>query len=366
MRIMLISPEDLPIPPIRGGSVQIYLSQLAQALTDIPDVDVTLVSPKPAKSSLTLESSHLSHIQLTASHETYWRQVQHLIEQVQPDILQIDNRPLRAFRIKQTCAHIPLILNLHSTTFLGPLHMKKVSPRTALQRPDAVVCNSVSLRQTIREMAHMPRAWDGPVIYPGVAHEPLTPARQQIMANKPGNPLRVLFAGRVIQQKGVHIALSAIQQVASEFPVELTVVGRTPPWERKYRLALLAKAQSLPVQFKGFVTPDDLFTIYQEHDIFICPSQRHEAFGLVNLEAMSNGLPVVASHIGGIPEAVGPGGILIQRTGRPADFADALRTLRDEKTYQTYQRAAMAHANSFTWLKAAAQFAQLYVHLVAN
>lgn len=362
MHIMLIAPEGLPIPPKLGGSVQIYLSKLTKALVKQGEFDVTLVSPQRNRSSLGISSPRFTHVQLAGGQKEYWRGVHRLLRSVQPDVIQVDNRPFAALQLKQAHSNIPLILNLHSTTFLGPLDVKRVQARASLFRVDAVVCNSMNLKKTIRARYQMPISWRPYTIYPGV-DEPLVARTDEAPPADRQNPLRILFVGRVIRQKGVHIAIAAVRELMREFPIELTIIGRTPPWEQGYRREILRTARQLPVRFRGFVTPERLAGIYRAHDILLCPSQGHEAFGLVNLEAMSHGLPVVASDTGGIPEAVGEGGILISRYKRASDFADAIRVLRNTETYEEYRQAALHRAKAFTWSATADEFAKLYSSL---
>jgi spore coat protein SA len=168
----------------------------------------------------------------------------------------------------------------------------------------------------------------------------------------------------VIEQKGVHVLIQAIRGLKST-PVKLTVVGGTHPWERAYRTRLKRMSRGLNVNFVGFVQPQKLSSYYQSHDILVCPSQRHEAFGLVNLEAMSHSLPVIASRIGGIPEAVGSqGAILIHNYSNPKEFTNALRSLMSKERYKKYSQSALRHARLFSWRRTARGFIALYLKML--
>lgn len=90
---------------------------------------------------------------------------------------------------------------------------------------------------------------------------------------------------------------------------------------------------------------DDMRSIYREARIVLAPSQWEEAFGRIAAEAQVSGIPVVASRIGGLPEAVGPGGALLDPQAPAEDWAAAVRHLwSDEAAYETASRAALAHA----------------------
>jgi glycosyltransferase involved in cell wall biosynthesis len=135
----------------------------------------------------------------------------------------------------------------------------------------------------------------------------------------------VLFVAQVIKAKGGDIAIRAMSQVPGS--VQLWFVGDGPELE-----AIKKLSQDLNlgdrVQFLGRHSHVEPFM--QAADCFICPSMWGEATGLVNLEAQSSGVPVIASEIGGIPEFV-----LHERTGflfTPGDdvaLAKYIRTLAE-------------------------------------
>lgn len=109
----------------------------------------------------------------------------------------------------------------------------------------------------------------------------------------------VLLVAHLIPYKGVHVAIQALSQLPAE--TVLWIVG-----EGGERAALEEQARSLGVahrlSFLGI--RDDVSRYMQAADCFVCPSLWQEAAGLVILEAMASGLPVIASAVGGIPEFV--------------------------------------------------------------
>lgn len=88
--------------------------------------------------------------------------------------------------------------------------------------------------------------------------------------------------------------------------------------------------------------------IYRKTRVLLVPSRWQEAFGRVAMEAQMNGIPVVASKIGGLPESVGPGGILIEPEAPISDWVKALRSLLDdERAWSDYSQRALGHAESY-------------------
>lgn len=121
-----------------------------------------------------------------------------------------------------------------------------------------------------------------------------------------GDKKVVLFVGRLAEKKGVTYLIEAMKQIDAM----LVIVGDGP-----LRQSLEEQAMQLErgkVRFLGGKTHDELKTIYASADIFVAPSITakdgdQEGLGLVILEAMASGLPVVASHSGGISQLIKDG-----------------------------------------------------------
>lgn len=136
-----------------------------------------------------------------------------------------------------------------------------------------------------------------------VIYNPVAPgSRSQPRINTPKEGLlRVGFLGRLVPHKGVDDLLEAVEQVSGEFPLRVLIAGRG---ERTYEMKLRERARNLPVDFLGYVPATALFS---QIDILVVPSRWHEPFPRVILEAYFNGVPVIASARGGIPEIVDEG-----------------------------------------------------------
>ncbi len=356
-RIVILAPDDLPVPPRKGGSVQIYLHNLVPELTrqSRDGYHPYLISPgnKPMEG--------VSHIPIQANHGSYQKEVLKKLFRLRPDVVQIENRPAWVSWVKAALPRTKVVLNLHSLTFLGQSHISQKSAVMALREADAVTLNSHSLRrQVARRFALSKSSWNPHVIYPGVeagefAHSGSTKSSAR--------EFRLLFVGRVIRQKGVHVLVETVRELKrNRVPVRLTIIGRTPPWEKAYRSHLVKKARGLPIRFAGFVAPSLLPPFYKDADVLVCPSQGHEAFGLVNLEAMAAGLPVVGSRQGGIAEIVNESsGILVKDYRNSHSFANVLREMAtDPERMAALREGALRRAGEFSWKKCASQFWQVY------
>ncbi|RLF87574.1 glycosyltransferase family 1 protein [Thermococci archaeon] len=114
----------------------------------------------------------------------------------------------------------------------------------------------------------------------------------------------VLYVSRMSPRKGPHVLLNAFQRIVEEIDdVTLVMVGTG---EMLPFLKAQAKFLGIErrVRFLGYVPGEILPKLYASADVFVLPSITSEAFGIVILEAMASGVPVVATTVGGIPEVV--------------------------------------------------------------
>ena len=118
------------------------------------------------------------------------------------------------------------------------------------------------------------------------------------------------------------------------------------------------------MKYIGKIPHAKIHKLYHLADCFVCPSQKHEAFGLVNIEAMASGVPVIASRNGGIQEIVNHGhnGYLVTQYHRPEGFADYLLKLAQNKRLrENLANSGRADVlQQFTWNQTAAKLSALY------
>jgi glycosyltransferase involved in cell wall biosynthesis len=153
----------------------------------------------------------------------------------------------------------------------------------------------------------------------------------------------LVFVGRLIPDKGVHMLLDALALLRAEgLRPRLSVVGSGPHTD-----SLNAKVTDLKladqVEFIGPRSGDALAAILNTHEILVAPSVWREPFGIVALEAIACGCLVVGSESGGLKEAIGPCGVTIPN-GDARALANALsRLLRSRETWPRYQEQAERH-----------------------
>jgi glycosyltransferase involved in cell wall biosynthesis len=171
--------------------------------------------------------------------------------------------------------------------------MKPIT-RRIWHRAKKVIALSEALAATARKTAP---DLNIDVIPNGIDTEQFSPPERR----RPGTPVRLITVARLLERKGIQTILEACAH-PTLLPVELEIIG-TGPYEATLREMVDALGLGDRVKFLGFVPNEELPRYYRRSDIFVLPSET-ESFGLVFAEAMSSGLPILASNVGGIPETV--------------------------------------------------------------
>ena len=149
---------------------------------------------------------------------------------------------------------------------------------------------------------------------------------------------RLLFVGRLVERKGAEFALRAVGELVRQGrELTLIIAGDGPERDALTRLTTELSI-SRNVQFLGTRTPDEVAKLYAECGVLVMPAVtdwkgEQEGFGMVLVEAMQAGLPVVATRSGGIPDVVRDGdtGLLVPERD-PLALAIAIARLLDEPT----------------------------------
>jgi glycosyltransferase involved in cell wall biosynthesis len=180
--------------------------------------------------------------------------------------------------------------------------------------------------------------------------------------------LSILFVGRVYpNQKGLETLIRAVSQIARSVNWRLDIVGED--WSGAAGVLELARKLGIHdrVQVLGELSRANLVEAYQTADLFVLPSL-FEPFGIVLLEAMASGLPIVASRVGGIPEVVEEGktGLLVE-PGNPEELRKALETLLSDTNLRNRMgQAGRERAVLFSWTTIVPQIQKVYEEVIAN
>jgi len=248
-----------------------------------------------------------------------WREWAGLIRQHRPDVLHLHSS--FAGLIGRTVPHkARTIYCAHGWAFTTNASPLKKRIYTAIERllssrTDAIIV--ISQAEMDAAIAAGIDERKCVVVYNGVEDRPPT-----IDVRPADGPVKVLFVGRFDEQKGYDVLIDAFRLLEDQ-PVRLHLVGEAVQGQ--------GKLPELPpnVTTQGWITPGELGAVIAASDVLVVPS-RWEGFGLVAIEAMREGRPVVAHRVGGLPEIVADGetGLLFSPLNAPTLAAALARLSR--------------------------------------
>jgi glycosyltransferase involved in cell wall biosynthesis len=166
-------------------------------------------------------------------------------------------------------------------------------------------------------------------------------------------PRKLLYAGRLLYWKGVHIAVEAMAQLVANMPdAQLTIVGNGPE-EARLKTEIAQRGLGANITFVSWMPQEQFLRLYDTHDLFVFPSL-HDSTGWVVLESFCKGLPVACLNLGGPKDIVTPQcGIIVDTqgldtSGVAARLAEELRVLlADPERLTALSAGAIARVGEF-------------------
>ncbi len=180
------------------------------------------------------------------------------------------------------------------------------------------------------------------------------------------NNKKILFVGRLMKEKGLHVLIKAFSIVNSKFPnTELVIMGKG--YIRKELETHVKKLKLKNVIFTGFFSSDYLKQAYASSDVFVLPSYV-ESQGLVLLEAATMGLPLIGANTTAIPELVinGWNGYTFE-PGNHEDLANKIiQTISNEKMMKKFSKNSKKLAKEHDMEKTIDKYEEIYKNLLQN
>ena len=242
---------------------------------------------------------------------------------------------------------IPLVVTTHSLEPSRPWKKEQLGngyyaagwlEKTALLNADRIIAVSRAMKDDILDLYDAaPEKVE--VIHNGIDAEIYRPTRNDTVLEEYGidpNTPFILFVGRVTRQKGIVHLLRALHHIEAAYQMVLCAgAADTPEIAEEVTAMVAAVRADTPNQvvwIREMVPVDRLITLYSHAAVFVCPSV-YEPFGIINLEAMACGTPVVASAVGGIPEVV-----IHEKTGLLVPFETVGSEAAEPKDPQQFAR----------------------------
>ena len=232
---------------------------------------------------------------------------------------------------------------------------------TAYRAADALV---VETHQEAARIAEFAPATKVRVIPPGVDLEEW--GRPETANPPSGLPDRyLLWAGRIAPNKGLSGLVRSLAMIPKGERIPLVILGRD--WGERPALETLAASLGVTddlVWLGHLDDPAQFRTTFRRAALFVLPSE-WEAFGLVLLQAMAAGVPILATAVGGVPEVLDQGhaGRLVPYGDPPALAAGIRELLGDPRAAKALAEGGRARVKEFTWARAAERHLSLYREL---
>ena len=166
-------------------------------------------------------------------------------------------------------------------------------------------------------------------------------------------PRKLLYGGRLLYWKGVHIAIEAMARLVAHMPdAQLTIVGNGPE-ESRLKSEIAQRNLGANITFVSWMPQEQFLRLYDTHDVFVFPSL-HDSTGWVVLESFCKGLPVACLNLGGPKDLVTPqSGIVVDTAGLNTSgvatrLAEELRVLlTDQERLAALSAGAIARVREF-------------------
>ena len=373
MKIALVSPYDFAYP----GGVYIHISYLAhhftrmghevkviapasKAISGFGDRFIPIGSPRPIPSSGSITRITISPWLASG--------IKPVLERENFDIIHL-HEPL----MPMLCT---TVLRLSKTANVGTFHACHGQPGYDFAKPfgrwilkkwfrklDGKIAVSKPAREFVR--GYFPGYYN--IIPNGVDVDHFSPDVSPIGEFSDGK-LNILFVGRLEKRKGVKYLLEAFRQVKQEIPdSRLIIVGPGTRLRRRYEKHVMKNGLK-DVVFTGLVPYEELPRYYKAADVFCAPATGRESFGIILLEAMAVGKPIVASNIEGYANVVSHGvdGLLVPPADKESLAQALISLLADGSLRQKMGAKGRAKALEHSWEQIAKKVLNYYVRVLGE
>ncbi|MEX0592570.1 MAG: glycosyltransferase family 4 protein [Nitriliruptoraceae bacterium] len=354
-------------PPVRRDDVRIPGGVADTSIDDVSTTESEFGHVRSAGTGRHLAVSFNGAVAPVGVTPSAWRRLRTIVDDWAPDVVHVHEPavPLVGWAALH-CDSAPIVATFHAyserqrayrlASTIVNRWLRNLSGYIAVS-PAAAAYHAGALGLEVERFDIIPNGVDVAAFSP----PPSAPPTDRRLA---GAEPQILFVGRLDQRKGLSVLIEAFGLLRQRRSVRLVVVGDGP--DRREAHDRIQPADREAVEFLGRIDNDLLASSYQQSSVYVAPSLGGESFGIVLLEAMAAGVPVVASDIPGYRAVLGDGefGCLVQ-PGDPEALAMAIAHMLDDAQAAGRMAArARIHADGFDWAIVAERVRERYLAAV--
>lgn len=338
LRLAIISPGFVPVPAVKGGAIEQLIEYFIDGneLEHKYDIDLYTVNDKlldnkkykytnlikvdNKQKKLTWHFIYGIKNKFSAflhREKTYSYVRDEIVKKYKKnyyDVILVENNMDLYKELYPKLTHEKIYFHLHNNVDCGDKAKTKKKTSFILNTADEIWVVSDFLRKRLLKIDSNKKA-NIKVIYNGIISDDFkqfNEVERKKIRNKLGikdTKIVFTFVGRLCNDKGIDKFIQAMQLLKDKKDIEYIIAGNNffgtfneDAYIRK--LKKLAKGLENKIHFTGYIDNKKMYKIYSVSDVVVIPAQYEEVFGVVALEAMAMGLPVIASNSGGLPEVL--------------------------------------------------------------
>jgi glycosyltransferase involved in cell wall biosynthesis len=321
-----------------------------------------------------LRASWRARLALAPAVAALWAQIAHQVKARAPDLVHVHWLvPQGFFAVGPARRHRkPLVLSAHGADVhqlargpLSPFAARAISGASSITANTQDTARVVAAKAIPRRIDVIPMGLDLSRFGP---HRRDDRARAQLGIRGPW----VFAVGRLVEKKGFEYLIDALPDLCQRFAGLKVTLGGAGPLDQALRQRARDRRVDTVIDFVGPLPPERVACYMASADVFVGPSVVDafgdtEGQGVVFIEAMASGIPVVATSVGGIPDVVEHGrhGLLVPPRDAHALAEAIAATLDDRDGAARRARAGLERARTYAWPAIAERFESLYVDLCA-
>ena len=349
MKICVISYHASPVASVgdgTSGGMSIYLSNLYKRISREAKVDIFCRGIKKGKKIGNCNLIYLNNLKMAE----FTEEIMRFNAKKKYDILHSHYwlSGVIAKKVKKAFPFLPWVHSFHTIEALKKVTRNKL--RIEMEQEIMRLCDFI-ISPTLKE-----KEWIKS-LYPEVFVEviPHGVSSRDFPFRKDGSR-NVLFVGRVDPVKGIELLIESLKFIKGDFTLD---IAGGPSKDISYYEDIKFLASEYPIRFLGKVPHKELYKLYQDSCMLVFPSY-YESFGLVALEAMSCGRPVIGFFDTYLPLVIGgKAGVCTERSTR--EFARGINFLLNNtsKRYD-FGRMARKRAVKYNWKETSRRYIEIY------